>query len=589
MTESKPTIAHLATVDLSLRYLLLPQLRAALKVGVRSVGISAPGPWVVELTEFGIEHLALATSTRGRSLGKDLRAAWDLYWGLRRLRPQILHTHNPKPGLYGRIVGRLARVPIVVNTVHGLYATPDDPLMKRAIVYGLEAVAARLSDLELVQSREDAELMQRLRLAPSGRVIHLGNGVDLTRFDPSTVGEDARAHVRRELEVDDDEILVGMVGRLVREKGYVELFEAASMVGNGFVFVCIGPDDPEKADSLPPGLIERARSRGIRFLGMRTDVERFYAAMDVFVLPSHREGFPRAAMEAAAMGLPIVATDIRGCREVVEPGRSGLLVPVGDPARLAEALKSLVEADERQRMSREARRLAAERFDERGVVLTVMRAYTRLARVKGLEGLAATLAGTGPTSVDIRPASSADAVFVATLHAASIDSGFLPRLGTRFLALLYGVLADDPGGVLLVAEDDTGPVGFVAGSVSTAAFYRRFLRRYGLRALAAVGLRLLSPLAIRRAIESLRYGGTDGASGAELLSMAVVADRRGRGIAQRLGSQLLEALDTDRVRVVVGSANRVAITAYQRMGFVPAGEIEVHRGEKSEVLEWSAH
>jgi lipopolysaccharide/colanic/teichoic acid biosynthesis glycosyltransferase len=109
---------------------------------------------------------------------------------------------------------------------------------------------------------------------------------------------------------------------------------------------------------------------------MRDDVDLLYAAMDLFVLPSHREGFPRAAMEASAMGLPVIASDIRGCREVVEHGRNGLLVPVRDPAALASALAAVgADAEMRERMGKEGRRIAAERFDEREVVAKVMEAY----------------------------------------------------------------------------------------------------------------------------------------------------------------------------------------------------------------------
>lgn len=586
MTGDALVIAHLTTVDLSLRFLLLPQLEAPLSAGIRSVGISAPGPWVEELAERGIDHLPLRTSTRGIGLRKDLRAAWDLYRALRQLRPQILHTHNPKPGLYGRVVGRLAGVPIVVNTVHGLYAAPDDSLLKRLIVYGLEAWAARFSDLELVQSAEDAALMRRLKLAPARRVVHLGNGIDLSRFDTRALKESDRREVRNELGVNDQEILVGMVGRLVREKGYPELFEAASLVDDRFVFVCIGPDDPEKDDAVPGELIDEARRQGVRFLGMRADVDRLYAGMDIFVLPSHREGFPRAAMEAAAVGLPIIATDIRGCREVVEPERNGVLVPVGQPSTLAAALTRLEDPNLRERMSLEARQVAVERFDEAKVVDTVVGAYTRLAREKGLASLATALAGPA-TPMGIRPGEAEDARFLAALHASSISTGFLPKLGLRFLTVLYRSLIQDHHGVVLVAEDASGPVGFVAGVASTSAFYREFLRSHGLRALLAAGPRLLRPSVIRRAVESLRYGG-DEATGAELLSMAVVPERRGRGISQALGVALIDALDAERLRVVVGASNQTAIGAYLKMGFTAAGTVEVHRGERSEVLEWSA-
>ncbi len=369
-------VAHLTTVDTSLRYLVLPQLLAVRDAGGEAIGISAPGSHVEELEAVGIRHIPLASSTREMDLVADLRAAWELWGILRRERFDVLHTHNPKPGLYGRVLGRLARVPVVVNTVHGLYATPDDPMRKRLLVYGLEAVAARFSDLELVQSREDYDLLTRRHLTPPSRTIHLGNGVDLARFDPARFTREDRAGIRAELGASEETVVVGMVSRLVAEKGYPELFEAARRLDDRFLVVCIGPDDPDKADALPREALAAAAAVGVRFLGMRTDVDRLYAGMDLFVLPSHREGFPRAAMEAAAMGLPVVATDIRGCREVVESGVNGLLVGVADPASLVAAIQRLADdPEERLAMGAEGRRIARERFDERRVVEAVMGSY----------------------------------------------------------------------------------------------------------------------------------------------------------------------------------------------------------------------
>lgn len=581
------SIAHLTTVDLSLRYLLLPQLEEPLLVGIESLGISAPGPWIGELEERGIRHLALPTSTRGMSVAGDLRAALDLLGHLRRHRPSVLHTHNPKPGLYGRVVGRLARVPIVVNTVHGLYAAPDDRLLKRLVVYLLEAIAARFSDAELVQSREDAEIMKKLRIAPSDKVIHLGNGIDLTRFSP-TIRSGARSEVRRELGVADSDIVVGVVGRLVVEKGYRELFRAARALGDGFRFVCIGPDDPDKDDALAPEEIRSAGNDGVVFLGMRTDVERLYAGMDIFVLPSHREGFPRAAMEAAASGLPVVATDIRGCREVVEDEVTGLLVPVGDARALAAAVRALSDPSERKRMGRAGRVKAENEFDERRIVETVMRTYLRLARVKGEMELVQSLSRLLESGeVQIVVATENHVGFLADMHGASIGTGFLPKLGNDFMRVLYRQLVGDSQSLVLVAEDATGPVGFVAGTRSTSEFYRRFARRAGLRAGMAAGWRLARPSFLRRAVESFRYGIDDSSAGAELLSMAVVPDRRGRGIATRLGEEFLGGIGSDSIRVVVGSANLAALASYRKMGFVPHDRIEIHRGDRSEILQWS--
>lgn len=376
-------VAHLTTVDMSLRYLVMPQLRAVVDGGGQAIGISAPGPWVPDLEAAGIRFRPLSSSTRSFSLLSDLRAARELWRVLRDERPDVLHTHNPKPGLYGRIVGRIARVPIVVNTVHGLYAAPDDPWPKRAIVYALEAVAARCSDAELVQNPEDLALLRRLRIAPKAEL--LGNGVDLVRFDADRLGPEVRQAMRHALEVRDDQVVVGTIGRLVREKGYPELLDAASRLDpDRFVLVCVGGDDPEKADALDRATIEAARARGVRFLGHRDDVAELLAAFDVFVLASHREGFPRAAMEAAAMGLPVVATDIRGCREIVDPGVNGVLVPVRDADALAAALGSLGDPARRAAWGQASRARARERFDEQEIVRRVLAAYATVARRKGI-------------------------------------------------------------------------------------------------------------------------------------------------------------------------------------------------------------
>jgi glycosyltransferase involved in cell wall biosynthesis len=392
-TSRSVKVAHLTTVDSSLRYLLRPQLRAVRDRGGESIGISAPGPYADELSAEGIRHVPLGSSTRGMNLLADLRAAAELWRILRRERPDVLHTHNPKPGIYGRIVGRLAGVPVVVNTCHGLWATEDDRALKRWIVLALEAIAARFSHAELIQNVEDLELLTLRRINVPSRTQLLGNGIDLDRFAPDSIDPKDRQAARDELGAGPGTIVVGMVGRMVAEKGYPELFEAASRLDGRYVVAAIGPDDPAKADAVTASQREAASRAGVVFLGQRDDVERLYAAMDVFVLPSHREGFPRAAMEAAATGLPIVATDVRGCRQVVVDGETGLLVPVRDPVRLAAAIASLGDDPERRRrMGEAAARRARDEFDERRVVDIVLSTYRDVATRRGLDLAVETLA-----------------------------------------------------------------------------------------------------------------------------------------------------------------------------------------------------
>lgn len=377
-------LVHLTTVDLSLELLLGPQLSAFVEAGYEVIGMSASGPWVPAIEARGVRHVAVENATRAMAPTRDLKAIPELVAAFRQLRPDIVHTHNPKPGLYGRLAARAARVPVVLNTVHGLYATPEDDWRKRAVVYGLERVASTCSDAELVQNPEDLPTLRRVLHEPASKVILLGNGIDLERFHPDA---DERARIRAELGIGPDAVVVLAVGRLVLEKGYAELFEAWHRVRRlhpEAVLVVAGPVEPDKGDAVPADMLATAEADGVRLLGMRDDVERLYRAADLYVLASHREGFPRSAMEAAASGLAVVATDIRGCRQVVEHDVTGLLVPVRSRELMAEALAGMVaDADRRTRMGAAAIERAHAEFDQRRQIERTLATYDRLMTAVG--------------------------------------------------------------------------------------------------------------------------------------------------------------------------------------------------------------
>jgi glycosyltransferase involved in cell wall biosynthesis len=365
---------------MSLALLLGPQLRAFSEAGMEVVGVSAPGPWVDELTSWGIRHEPLAHATRSMAVGEDILALGELTSLFRRLRPDIVHTHNPKTGVYGRLAARLARVPVVVNTVHGLFATPDDSFTRKAIVYGLERAASTCSRAELVQNAEDIATLSRLRV-PERKLVLLGNGVDLDRFRPYPA--QGVAHARHALGLGEASVVVGVVGRLVWQKGFHELFAAAKVLKQKHpevAFVVVGPREPTKGDGLSAADVSTAEEMGnVIFLGERRDMEALYPAFDMLVLPSYREGFPRSAMEASACGIPVVATDIRGSRQVVEHDTTGLLVPVRDAEALADAIGALaIDPERRRAMGRAARKRAEAEFDERRVVSITLDVYRRL-------------------------------------------------------------------------------------------------------------------------------------------------------------------------------------------------------------------
>jgi glycosyltransferase involved in cell wall biosynthesis len=377
--SQRPCVVHLTTTDMSLDWLLGPQLRAFADAGYDVVGMSAAGPHVPAIESMGVRHVAVPAFTRSTNPLQDLRAFVQLVGLLRDVRPAILHTHNPKPGILGRIAGRMVRVPLVVNTQHGLYAQPTDRRRRRVAVYTAERIAAAFGDLELVQNPEDVDtLVKRLRV-PARKVRLLGNGIDLDRFTRSAPVEDAARALRAEWGIADDEVVCGVVGRLVREKGIVELLEAAHLVRERAPharMVVIGPTDPGKADAVDDTTMARAADDAVVFAGERTDMPACYAAMDVFVTASWREGFPRAAMEAAAMGLPTLATDIRGNRQVVEHGVTGRVVAVRDAGALAAAMVELVEDPAlRAAYGREAVAKAGREFDQRAVIDRTLEAY----------------------------------------------------------------------------------------------------------------------------------------------------------------------------------------------------------------------
>ncbi len=375
-------LVHVTTTDMSLELLLGPQLAAFVAAGYEVIGASAPGRYVDAIEARGVRHVPLTHATRSMAPRHDLAAWFELRRLFTDLRPDIVHTHNPKPGVYGRLAARAAGVPAIVNTVHGLYATPDDPFVKRAVVYSLERLAAAASDAELVQNPEDIPTLRSLRV-PEAKLTVLGNGVDLDRFRPDRIGPARRAELRAEWGAGPDDIVCGAVGRLVWEKGYRELFAAATRLRGHHPrvrFVVVGGLDEAKSDQLSRADLDAVGAQAdITFLGLRDDVEDLYPAMDLYVLASHREGFPRSAMEAAASGLPVIATDIRGCRQVVAPGATGVLVPPRAPDALATAIASIADDEPRRiAMGRAARAKARAEFDDRTIVDITLGTYDRL-------------------------------------------------------------------------------------------------------------------------------------------------------------------------------------------------------------------
>lgn len=375
-------VTHIATSDMAIRYLLLDQLQYLKAAGHDVSAISADGPWLASVRAAGIP-VHTVPFTRRISPLRDLRAAGALAWHLARRRPDIVHTHTPKASLIGQWVARFVGIRHRVHTIHGLYFPASTSPGTRGLYGWLERLQLAPAQLVFSQNSEDLETCRRERLCDPAKTRFLGNGIDIERFHPRNVDPARTAALRAHLGIPTDHLVVGTVARLVKEKGYLELFAAIPVVlarAPKTTFIVVGGIEPEKADRIDPldPAITRVGER-LRLLGHRDDVPELYALMDLLVLPSHREGFPRAPMEASATGVPVIATDIRGCRDTVIDGETGLLVPLGDVQALAQAIALLLGNDERRgSMGRAARRLAEERFDQRLVFERVANAYAEL-------------------------------------------------------------------------------------------------------------------------------------------------------------------------------------------------------------------
>ena len=386
----KITSAHITTSKISLQILLKSRLLLLKAKGIRIYGLSGPEPLAKEFENGEIKYIPIFDLTRKWSIWKDIKAFFQLIRILKRKNFHIVNTYGPKPGFYGRIAAKIARVPIILHTNWGLYFSEDSSVFKKVFYLVLEWIGSCFSNHVFSVNKDDIETMIKYRIVKNRRKItYIGNATTLSYFSPEAINQKKIKEVKAELGIEENKLIIGMVGRLVKDKGYEEFFRVAKTLKkkyNHLIFLSVGPVDLDKSDRISKEVIERVKQKGIvNFLGMRTDMPYMYAIMDIVVLPSHREGFPRSLVEACAMGKPLVATNIRGCREAVDDGINGFLVPLKDWKSLCDAIEKLiVNEDLRKKMGKASRKKALKEFDENKLVEKIAEVYNKLLREKGI-------------------------------------------------------------------------------------------------------------------------------------------------------------------------------------------------------------
>ena len=381
-------ILHVTAIPDTVTYFLLPLL-GALRTSGYAVEIACrDGPGVAQLRAHG--YLVHPISFSRRILSPShVRAFLQLRRLMRTQRYALVHVHTPIASVLGRLAGRACGVPVVVYTAHGFYFHDRMRRIPRRALIWLERFLCRFfTDFLLTVSCEDRDTAIRERFIPPERTLCLKSvGIDLDRFGVTSVDRTLRTN----LGLCSASQVITFVGRPVKEKGVLDLARAMAFIAEtapkARLLVVGGALSSERSRKTLNKVRRLVRKLGIEdvciFAGIRKDVPAILSISDVFGLPSHREGMPVTILEAMAAGKPVVATDIRGCREEVVDGVTGLLVPPGGSRSLAEAITALlVDPDRARKLGEEGRRRVEAEFDQERVIDEQVRLYERLLEEK---------------------------------------------------------------------------------------------------------------------------------------------------------------------------------------------------------------
>jgi N,N'-diacetylbacillosaminyl-diphospho-undecaprenol alpha-1,3-N-acetylgalactosaminyltransferase len=349
-------------------------IRRLLSLGHEVVVITPTGPYVAELKGLGARHRAVCVEPYVDPVG-DARFMAQLARVYRDEHVELAHHITIKPNVLGSFAARAAGVRRIVGLVAGLgdlfgarTGWPSVAVRESALVAYRAAFASNYR--VWFQNPDDMDLFVRRRVLTREKAVLIrGSGIDLSEYSPDAVSTGQILELRRALGLEEGRPVVLLASRMNRSKGVVEFIEAAKRVEVDAHFLLAG-DAAWGRDAIPVREIEAMQPANLQWLGFRNDVRELLALADTVVLPSYyREGVPRVLLEALAMGKPLVTTDMPGCRETVEEGRNGYLVPARDVAELTASIDRLLrDPVRREAFGSYSRRKAQREFDERMVV-----------------------------------------------------------------------------------------------------------------------------------------------------------------------------------------------------------------------------
>lgn len=384
--DRKIKICYIVAIDITIRLILQNYLKRLDKEKYDVWVICSPSPFLKEIEKDGINVKTINISRKIFSPISDLLSLIKLRSFLKKEKFDIVQVQTPKAAFLGQLASAAAKVPIIINNNFGFYFQ-NFSLLKRKVFIFLEKLAARHSDLMFTINKEDIQTAIKDKIFEAPKIKYLGFGIDINRFNPDKFSKDFIISKKQELGISADKKVIGIIARMVKEKGYLELFSAFQKIVKEYPNVLLliaGIKEPSKKDGVDINIIkEYGIEKNVLFLGDRRDVEELYAVMDVFVLPTHREGLGNTILEASSMKKPIIATNIRGCRESVDNKKTGLLVPSKDPGKLSIAILFLLNnSNFCLKLGEAGRRKIVNDFNEEKVFKIMINEYENLIKEK---------------------------------------------------------------------------------------------------------------------------------------------------------------------------------------------------------------
>lgn len=374
---AKVKILRVATVPGSLDSFCKDLLRELVEQeGYEVVAVSSPGPELdVVARREGVRTVAVPMERR-MSPFKDLRSLWNMIKVFRKEKPTMVHSMTPKAGLLSMMAAWLCRVPVRVHTFTGL-VFPTATGLTRRILMTTDWLTCACATHIIPEGEGVKTDLQRFRITDKTlRVLGHGNirGIDLVLYDPERMDVQKEAQVIRKSGI----FSFIFVGRIVRDKGINELVEAFTRFNVEFPMtrlILVGRKEQDLDPIDSDTLAEIERNPSIEAVGEQSDVRPWLVAADAFIFPSYREGFPNVVIEAGAMGLPSIVTDINGSREIIIDGQNGIIIPPRDSDAIYEAMKSFITAPAEMAVMRSvARPLIVSRY-EQGYVRKCLKDY----------------------------------------------------------------------------------------------------------------------------------------------------------------------------------------------------------------------